>query len=315
MRFSIVIPTHNRKDSLRRCLEAVTHQDYPDYEVIVVDDGSTDSTGEMVQREFPQVRYIRQEPNQGPAAARNRGIKAASGEIIAFTDDDCIPPTNWLASHLPYYDDPQVGGVGGLQLTARPNFIEQFQIAHYLDVYTEFHRICRVEAVRGFGTNNLSIRREVFDHAGLFDEAFLTGADPELTRRVAIAGYTLIRDPKLRVEHLKVDTLGSYLHTRFRRGCGSVLTDIKYGTLCIRRFLPLVNPKHALQTWRNFRKARGKAYRKGDLLSFLALLLLTRIVEVAGRLYYYQKVGRDYTPSAEAVVRHQRTSGEPTGVN
>jgi len=245
----------------------------------------------MVQREFPQVRYIRQEPNQGPAAARNRGIKAASGEIIAFTDDDCIPPTNWLASHLPYYDDPQVGGVGGLQLTARPNFIEQFQIAHYLDVYTEFHRICRVEAVRGFGTNNLSIRREVFDHAGLFDEAFLTGADPELTRRVAIAGYTLIRDPKLRVEHLK------------------------YGTLCIRRFLPLVNPKHALQTWRNFRKARGKAYRKGDLLSFLALLLLTRIVEVAGRLYYYQKVGRDYTPSAEAVVRHQRTSGEPTGVN
>ncbi len=79
MYISVVIPTHNRKDLLRRCLEAATNQDYPDYEVIVVDDGSTDGTGEMVQHEFPQVRYIRQEPNRGPAAARNRGIEAAGG--------------------------------------------------------------------------------------------------------------------------------------------------------------------------------------------------------------------------------------------
>ncbi len=302
MRFSVVVPTHNRKDLLRRCLEAVTHQDYPDYEVTVVDDGSTDGTGEMVQREFPQVRYIRQEPNQGPAAARNRGIKAASGEIIAFTDDDCIPPTNWLASHLPYYDDPQVGCVGGLQLTAHPNFIEQFQIAHYLDVYTEFNRICRVEDVRGFGTNNLSIRREVFDHAGLFDEAFLTGADPEFTRRVVIAGYTLIRDPKLRVEHLKVDTWGSYLRTRFRRGCGSVLTDIKYQTLCIRRFVPLINLQNTQRIWKNFKKVRRPEWKQGDSIRFWALLLLSRIVDIAGRLYYYWKVGRYYKPSPSALA-------------
>jgi len=77
LRFSIVIPTYNRKDTLRRCLAAATSQDYPDYEVIVVDDASTDGTDEMVRREFPQVRYIRQEPNRGPAAARNRGIEAA----------------------------------------------------------------------------------------------------------------------------------------------------------------------------------------------------------------------------------------------
>ncbi|MDQ7028787.1 MAG: glycosyltransferase family 2 protein [Ardenticatenia bacterium] len=80
MHISVVVPTHNRKDLLRRCLEAVVSQDYPNYDVIVVDDGSTDGTGEMVQREFPQVRYIRQEPNRGPAAARNRGIEVARGE-------------------------------------------------------------------------------------------------------------------------------------------------------------------------------------------------------------------------------------------
>jgi len=92
MRFSIIIPTHNRKETLRRSLSAAIVQDYLNYEVIVVDDGSSDGTGEMVRREFPHVRCIRQEPNRGPATARNQGIKVATGEITAFTDDDCLVP-------------------------------------------------------------------------------------------------------------------------------------------------------------------------------------------------------------------------------
>ena len=255
----------------------------------------------MVQREFPQVRYIRQKPNRGPAAARNRGIKAATWEIIAFTDDDCVPPPNWLSSHLKYYDDQQVGCVGGLQLTAHPNFLEQFQMAHYLDVYTEFQRITRAEDVRGFGTNNLSVRREVFDRAGSFDEAFLTGSDPEFTRRVAMVGYTLIRDPNLRVEHLKVDTWRSYLRTRFRRSCGSVLTDTKYGTLSMRRFVPLVDPRSVWTIWSNFRKVRGVTYKGRDGLLFWTLILLSRVVDVASRFYYFWKIGHHYTPSPEAL--------------
>lgn len=94
-----------------------------------------------------------------------------------------------------------------------------------------------------------------------------------------------------------------------------MLTAIKYDTICIRHFVPRVNPKHTWQTWRNFRKVRGTGRRKGDPLLFLGLLLLSRIVEVAGRLYYYQEVGRHYILSIEAMVRRQRTSCEPTGVN
>ncbi len=305
--FSVVIPTHNRKHLLRRCLRAVLAQDYPHYEVIVVDDGSTDGTGEMVLREFPSVRYIRQEVSRGPAAARNRGIEAASGEIIAFTDDDCLVPESWLHSHRQYYEDPRVGGVGGLQITASPNFVEQFQISHYLDIYTQFRRVSHPTEARGFGTNNLSVRKEVFDRAGLFDEAFITGSDPEFVRRALAVGYIFIQDPNLRVEHLRVDTWRSYLRTRFRRGCGSVLTDIKYDTLSVRRFLPLINPVSAWRTWRNFQRVRGSARRIGDLPCFWSLIILSRLAEVAGRTYYYFKVGRHYVPHPKALPYSQRS--------
>jgi len=293
MRFSIVIPTYNRKDLLRRCLAAAMSQDYPDYEVIVMDDGSTDGTGEMVQREFPQVRYIRQEPNRGPAAARNRGIEAATGEIVAFTDDDCVAPPEWLKTHASYYADPSVGAVGGVQMPRNPNFFDKFEMAHYANVYTEFQRVTSLGHIGGLVTNNLSVRRELFEKAGHFDEAFLTGSDPEFTRRVAMVGYVLIHDPNLRVEHLKMHTLRSYLRMRFRRGCGSLLNDIKYGQLSLRRFVPLVNLSRAWQDWQNFRRFFGGD--AANLMRFWGLALLVRPIDVAGRLYYFWKVGKKYS--------------------
>ena len=96
MKFSVVIPTYNRIGTLRRTLAAATVQAFPDYEIIVVDDESSDGTPEMVQRAFPSARLLRQ-THGGRAAARNRGIEAATGDVIAFTDDDCLPPPDWLA--------------------------------------------------------------------------------------------------------------------------------------------------------------------------------------------------------------------------
>ncbi len=86
-RISVIIPCYNNKPYIRECLNSVLSQTFSDYEVIVVDDGSTDGTGEIIQNYLPRVRYLRQS-NQGPAAARNAGIEAASGEYIAFQDAD-----------------------------------------------------------------------------------------------------------------------------------------------------------------------------------------------------------------------------------
>ncbi len=91
---SVVVATFNGARTLDACLNALSRLNYPDYEVIVVDDGSTDSTPEIAAR-FAFARYIRQD-NSGLSAARNTGIAAATGEIVAFTDDDCRPDEDWL---------------------------------------------------------------------------------------------------------------------------------------------------------------------------------------------------------------------------
>ena len=92
---TVVIPTYNRKGLLPRALTSVARQTRPPDEVIVVDDGSTDDTEGLVRREFPDVRYLQQE-NRGVAAARNRGIREAKGEWLAFLDSD----DEWLPQKL-----------------------------------------------------------------------------------------------------------------------------------------------------------------------------------------------------------------------
>ncbi|MDT8307319.1 MAG: glycosyltransferase family 2 protein [Anaerolineae bacterium] len=294
MNISVVITSRNRRDSLRQTLASLEAQTVAPHEVIVVDDGSTDGTGEMLAAAFPDVVYVRREQHGGPAAARNQGIRAATGDLIAFTDDDSIPPPRWLEGHLHHFDDARVGAVGGPSIPPDPNFFDQVDIVRYADLlHDQLRRIERLTGWEGLGTGNMTVRRAIFDEVGYFDEAFLTGSDPEFTRRVVrLGGYALIVDPSLVVAHMKWHTLRSYLRTRFHRGCGAVLTDLKEGSLSWRRFLPVPNLLLGWREWRTFRRRFG-----GGALTFLrywALFFLVRWVTVAGRAYYYWTAGRPY---------------------
>ncbi len=236
-RFSVVIPTYNRKGWLRRCLEAVTQQDYPDYEIIVVDDGSIDGTEEMVRREFPQVCCLRQEPNRGPAAARNRGIEVATGEIVAFTDDDCLVPRDWLYRLWDGFRRyPHVAGVGGFQDPPEEllgtNIIAR---AERLRRLRRWGAQARIEVlggaeVPGLGTNNVAYRRSVLLELGGFDEGFpvAAGEDADLKLRVAQAGYELLYLP-LAVTHHRAYTWEAQWRMSVRRGIGAYHFESKHG--------------------------------------------------------------------------------------
>ncbi len=236
MHISVVIPTHNRKELLRRCLEAVVNQEYPNYEVIVVDDGSTDGTGEMVWREFPQVRYLRQEPNRGPAAARNRGIEAAQGEVVAFTDDDCIVPSDWLATLAEALRRwPDVAGVGGYQeppeALLRAHVVARAERAMRLRHWGERADLEQLggDEVPGLATNNVAFRRNVLLEVGGFDEGFpvAAGEDADLKLRIAQRGYRLLYIP-LKVAHHREYTLRAQWRMQVRRGIGVYYFEAKH---------------------------------------------------------------------------------------
>ena len=221
MYFSVVIPTYNRKQTLRQTLLALHRQDYSDFEIIVVDDGSTDDTREMVHQEFPRVHLLCQEQNRGPAAARNLGIHTAKGEIIAFTDDDCLPPDDWLTRLADGYAryPTAIGGGGSLIAPTALLKTDLFaQYEHYIggQVYHADEReyFGSIECPGG-GTANTSYRRSVLLEIGGFDEEFpvAAGEDADLRSRICNRGYKLFYVP-IWVIHLQ-----EYSWQRFRRQC------------------------------------------------------------------------------------------------
>ncbi len=112
---SVVVASYNGARTLPACLESLGRLHYPDYEVIVVDDGSTDATPELAGR-FPQVRWLRHPRNLGLSAARNTGIAVARGRIVAFTDADCRADPDWLYYTVGELLDSGAAGVGGPNL-------------------------------------------------------------------------------------------------------------------------------------------------------------------------------------------------------
>ena len=116
---SVVVPVYNVEGFLREALDSLFAQDYEPFEVVVVDDGSTDGSG-AIARSYPGVRYLRQE-NQGPAAARNAGIAAARGEIVAFADADDVQLPTRLSVQVGYLiEHPEISATLGRQVWITP---------------------------------------------------------------------------------------------------------------------------------------------------------------------------------------------------
>jgi len=163
---SVVIPAYNAERYIGETLESVLAQTYRDFEVVVVDDGSTDGTREIVRGYGEPVRLVEQ-PNSGPAAARNRGVREARGEFIAFIDADDLWLPEKLALQVPLFDDEEVGLVScRVQLvdgSGRPHpTYEREKVSGWA-----FEKLLEGNFI---GTSTVVARREALEGAGLFPE-------------------------------------------------------------------------------------------------------------------------------------------------
>lgn len=210
---SVVVPARDSAATLGKCLDACLDQDYPHLEVIVVDDGSQDATAAVAAR-YP-VRLIRQ-ANAGPAAARNRGWRAAQGEIVCFTDADCVPARDWVRSLLAGYHSHEVAGVGGSYDIANPGSF----LAHLIHAEIRYRHSRMPRLVDYLGGFNLSYRRRILEEVGGFDESYPapSAEDNELSYRVIKAGYRLVFTPRARVAHHHPERIFPYLRSQFRHG-------------------------------------------------------------------------------------------------
>jgi cellulose synthase/poly-beta-1,6-N-acetylglucosamine synthase-like glycosyltransferase len=216
IRYSIIIPAYNAGRTLPDTLTALKQQTiFPDeYEVIVVDDGSTDDTADVARRFGAKCLS---QPNRGPAAARNHGVRVAKGEIILFTDADCSPDKDWLRQMLMPFQNEKTMGVKGAYRTHQKSFAARFAQSEFEDRYDLLSKAGAIDMV---DTYSAAFRRDRFIQIGLFDESFpvANNEDTELSYRMCAAGYRLEFNPEAIVYHLHPDSFMKYLRLKFKRG-------------------------------------------------------------------------------------------------
>jgi GT2 family glycosyltransferase len=214
-RVSVLVCTRNGSSTLSSCLEALGRQTHPNYEVLVIDDGSTDSTPEIAQR-FPQVRYVRQE-HAGLSAARNLGMLEASGSLLAYTDDDCIPDEDWLLYACRAFEDPQCVAAGGPNLPPPPRNLTEACVA--VAPGAPAHVLLNDEEAEHLPGCNLVIRKSALHAIGGFRTEFTTaGDDVDVCWRLQSHGGKLTFVPAALVWHHRRFTVSAYI--RQQRGYG-----------------------------------------------------------------------------------------------
>lgn len=199
-RVTVVIPVHDDRERLNACLDALAgQQDAPTHEILVVDNGSTDGPAAVVEGRA-QVQLL-SEPKRGSYAARNTGLRHARGEILAFTDADCVPRPDWLARGVETLDaDPGLDLVAG-RIHLFPSRAGRFTIAETFEAVYGFRQEDYVRERHYGATANLFARRRVLERIGPFDDGPKSGGDKEWCQRAHAAGLRIGYSPDTVIGH------------------------------------------------------------------------------------------------------------------
>ncbi len=218
MKISVVVPFYKAEKYIEDCIRALLSQDLPPdlYEIIMVDNNSPDHSAEIVSR-YPRIRLLSQS-KQGSYAARNRGIAEATGDVIAFTDPDCVPAMDWLNNISQAMLRPHVGIVLGIRelpvhspALALLSGYENVKDAY---VFSSHHK----DLFFGY-TNNMAVKRPLLEELGPFVE-LSRGADTIFVRQAIDAyGCNLIYyTPDVRVRHMEMTSVFTFYQKIFTYG-------------------------------------------------------------------------------------------------
>lgn len=214
---SVIIPTYNAEKTIGQCLHALKQQNYPSasYEVILVDDGSKDATGEIARTY--DIKYLRQE-NSGPATARNKGAIVAKGEIILFTDSDCVPEPDWIREMAAPFNDKSVMAVKGAYRNRQKSIVARFA---QLEFEERFEMLKKAASIDMVDTYSAGFRKDAFLQLGGFDTSFpvANNEDTELSYRMSTRGFKMVFNPNAIVFHLDHPaSVKRYARLKFWRG-------------------------------------------------------------------------------------------------
>lgn len=193
---SVIVIAYNEEAYIKKCLAAILNQSFPAFELLVIDDGSTDETSSIINSIHDErIRHIRNDKNLGVAESRNIGLKYAKGEYIFFTDADCVPNKYWLEEGLAVFKTRKCVGVKGRTFYATAK-------TTISDRVTEDFTDC--------GTNNIAYTKEILDRVGGFDLKYnLSNEDMDLAFRIKRYGENIISEDMIVIHQRKNYTIRS----------------------------------------------------------------------------------------------------------
>jgi glycosyltransferase involved in cell wall biosynthesis len=224
-RVSVVVCSYNAERTMEPCLVSLEKLNYPDYEVIVVNDGSTDSTLAIAER-FSYCRIISQQ-NKGLSVARNVGAEAAAGEIVAYTDSDCVADPDWLTYLVAKMESADLVACGGPNFPPPEDSLVPAAVA--VSPGGPTHVLLSDDIAEHIAGCNMAFRRDVLLSMGGFDPIYrAAGDDVDICWRFQDAGYVIGFSPAAVVWHFRRNTVRAYIGQQRGYGKAEALVYSKH---------------------------------------------------------------------------------------
>jgi cellulose synthase/poly-beta-1,6-N-acetylglucosamine synthase-like glycosyltransferase len=226
-RYSVIVPAYREEDRIGDCVHALVDQSIPrsDYEIIVIDDASPDDTGVVAQDSGADVVY--RIDHGGASAARNAGVARARGDLVLFTDADCIPCREWVERMVAPFADPDIAGVKGTYRSRQTPLMARLV---QLEFVVRYERMATLPEIDFIDTYAAAYRRSILDDEGGFDTEYPvpSAEDVDLSFRLAQKGYRMVFVPDAWVWHVHPTSVTAYLKRKMRFGYWRALLYIRY---------------------------------------------------------------------------------------